>query len=346
MSGNADSQDFIGPARSFRQTRSFRRAGSLLKRGGALRSAICILPALMCSCVPVAGPGGREGSARPAASPSVPGSLRVMSFNIRYDTANDGPNAWRRRREMVFGLLRAERPDVAGLQEVLHAQFEDLANALPEYGRLGVGRDDGKTAGEYAAILYRRERFRVEEQGTFWLSDTPEVPGSISWGNGCTRVCTWARLFDRQSGRAFYFYNTHLDNVSALSREKGARLIAQRIAARSHRDPFILTGDLNVGENDPPLLFLKGEGSGQSGAQSPVPMRDTFRVLHPDAADVGTYHAFGGERGGAKIDYILAPAGIQINEAAIPHTQQDGRYPSDHFPVTALIRLPESWEGP
>jgi len=145
---------------------------------------------------------------------------------------------------------------------------------------IGAGRDDGKTKGEYSAILYRRERFEVEQGGTFWLSDTPEVPGSITWGNACTRICTWARFVERKTGR---------DNANV---------------------------------------------------ENPVPMVDTFRVLHPDANDVGTFNAFKGDKTGDKIDFILTTSDVQALDAQIIRDNINGRYPSDHFPITARLRFP------
>lgn len=267
--------------------------------------------------------------------------LRVMSFNIRYGTADDGENRWENRREMVFDVIRDHRPDVVGLQEALRFQIDEIRRALPEYGEVGVGRDDGKTKGEYACILYRIERFGVEESGTFWFSETPGVAGSIHWGNACTRICTWARLVEKESGKVFYIYNLHLDHVSQLSREKSAVLLAQRIHHRRCADPFVVTGDFNAGENNPVILYLKGKHSlgseGEDKSINPVPMVDSFRVLHPDAVEVGTGGGFRGRRDGEKIDYVFVSPGVRVPEVQIVHSQRKGRYPSDHFPVSARL---------
>jgi endonuclease/exonuclease/phosphatase family metal-dependent hydrolase len=269
--------------------------------------------------------------------------LRVMSFNIRYGSANDGENHWKYRREMVFDVLRNHRPDIVGLQEALDFQISEIRNALSKYGRIGVAREDGKNEGEYSAILYRTDRFDVDESGTFWFSDTPEVPGSSHWGNACVRICTWARFVEKKSAKAFYFFNLHLDHVSQPSREKSAMLLAQRIHSRKHPDPFIVTGDFNAGENNPVITYLKGKTKlpeDETGKFTPVPMVDTFRLLHPDAKNVRTGHSFRGTRKGSKIDYVFTPPGVKILEAQILYDNVDGRYPSDHFPVTATIRFP------
>jgi len=269
--------------------------------------------------------------------------LRVMSFNIRYGTANDGENRWENRRQMAFNVLHDNRPDVVGLQEALRFQIDEIRKALPSYGEIGVAREDGKTEGEYSAILYRNDRFSVDESGTFWFSDTPEVPGSSHWGNACVRICTWARFVEKKSGRAFYLFNLHLDHVSQPSREKSVVLLAQRIHDRKHIDPFVVTGDFNAGENNPIIMYLKditslgGEDEGKS--TNPVPMVDTFRVLHPNANNVRTAHGFRGNRQGSKIDYVFVPPDVKVLEAQILYDNVDGHYPSDHFPVTARLRL-------
>lgn len=272
--------------------------------------------------------------------------VKVMSFNIRYGTANDGENRWPNRREMVFDVIRNHKSDVVGLQEALKFQIDEILDAVSGLGMVGVGRDDGKTKGEYSTILYNRDRFKLDESETFWLSDTPEVPGSITWGNVCTRICTWARLIEKKSGRAFYAFNVHLDHVSQLSREKAAVLLAQRIRSREHPDLFVVTGDFNVGESNSVITFLKGAsrlgGGGKWEHANPVPMVDTFRVKHPDVGNVGTFNGFKGRRTGEKIDYVFAPAEAKVLEAQILYDNVDGCYPSDHFPVMARLHFSQS----
>jgi endonuclease/exonuclease/phosphatase family metal-dependent hydrolase len=178
----------------------------------------------------------------------------------------------------------------------------------------------------------------VAEAGTFWFSDTPSVPGSKSWGNNITRICTWTRFVDRD-GRGFYHFNLHLDHQSQPSRERSAELLKQQIERRAvTKEPVIVTGDFNVGEGNPALLTLVGRGPGDS----PAPFLDTFRVRHPDATTVGTFNGFKfGATGGDKIDYVLAQPGTEVTAADIVRTSRNERYPSDHFPVVARVRLPE-----
>jgi endonuclease/exonuclease/phosphatase family metal-dependent hydrolase len=260
--------------------------------------------------------------------------VSVMTFNIRYATDRDAENRWTARRRMLTDLLRKQNPDLIGVQEALDAQLSDILRAVPGYAVAGVGRDDGREAGEYSAILFRSSRFRVAEAGTFWFSATPEAIASRTWGNRIPRICSWARLID-QNGQPLWMYNVHLDHESQPSREESVRLLLQRIRSRSDAsEPVIVTGDFNVGEGNPALEPLVGRSAG-----SP-PFVDTFRMLHPDEKEVGTYTAFEfGRTKGDKIDYVLVEPGTEVLRAEILRFSRNKRYPSDHFPVTASIRL-------
>jgi endonuclease/exonuclease/phosphatase family metal-dependent hydrolase len=256
--------------------------------------------------------------------------ISVMSFNIRYGTANDGDNHWTLRRTFLFDVVREQNADIIGLQEALDGQIREIVEAVPGYAVVGVGRDDGRAAGEYAAILVKKDRFNVAEAGTFWFSETPSVPGSTTWGNRITRICTWARLIDRD-GSAFWFFNVHLDHQSQPSRERSAELLLRRIDARAlPGEPVIVTGDFNAGEDNPAVrTMLAGKA-----------FVDTFRVLHPDEEQVCTFNGFKAERiDGPKIDYVFVQPGTEVLSAAIDRTARDGKYPSDHFPVVARVRL-------
>lgn len=253
--------------------------------------------------------------------------LRVMSFNIRYGTANDGPNHWDLRRDFLVDVITAEAPDVIGVQEALHGQLVFLLAQLPAYGLVGVGRDDGKEAGEYSAILYRKERLTVQQSETFWFSETPRAVASTSWGNRIPRICTWAR-FATGAGTSLYVYNVHLDHQSQPSREKSAALLRARIEAREPKAPFVVTGDFNAGERNPAVQTMT---AGNFAI-------DTFRVKHPTASPVGTFTGFEpGRVDGEKIDYVFVSPDVAVEEAAIVRTSREGKYPSDHFPVTARI---------
>jgi endonuclease/exonuclease/phosphatase family metal-dependent hydrolase len=277
-------------------------------------------------------------AAPPTPAPAAPARepIDVWSFNIRYGTAKDGDNHWTLRRDQLFDLLRAEQPDLIGLQEALRFQVDEILAAVPGYASVGVGRDDGKAAGEMSCILFRTARFQVAESGTFWFSDTPETPGSTHWGNRITRICTWARFVDRD-GTSFVHYNLHLDHESQPSREKSTALLRQRIAGRKAAgEPVIVTGDFNAGEQNPAL-----QGLVSRGPSAQAPFVDTFRVRHPDATEVGSFSGFTfGQTRGEKIDYVLVEPGTEVLDASIVRASRNGRYPSDHFPVTARIRFP------
>ena len=183
--------------------------------------------------------------------------LRVLTYNLRYITSGDtGERAWTARRDQAAELIKHDAADIVGIQEGLPQMMDDLAARLSGYAVIGVGREDGIDKGEYAAILVKADRFRVQESGTFWLSDTPEVCNSCTWGNTVTRICTWAKLYDRETKQTFHFFNTHLDHASPEARQKGTALILSRIAARKATGPVILTGDFNAGESDPLLAAI------------------------------------------------------------------------------------------
>jgi endonuclease/exonuclease/phosphatase family metal-dependent hydrolase len=284
---------------------------------------------------------GLQGLMLQAASAQTPKTetnqleLSAMSFNIRNGRANDGENAWEFRKDFVGDVIRESQSDVVGLQEAYRFQLDEIRKQLPEFNEVGEGRD-GKDKGEYSAVLYRKDRFEAIESGTFWLSNTPEVK-SRHWGNRYLRICTWVHLREIQSGRGFYVYNTHFDHQSQNARLKSAQLLAQRIRDRKTSDPFILMGDFNADETNPVILYLKGEIDSDAG--DPLRLVDTFRKLHPDEMAVGTGGGFEGRIDGKKIDYIFVEAPTETLKSAIVRTSRDGRLPSDHFPVTATLRL-------
>lgn len=258
---------------------------------------------------------------------AAPEPLTVMSFNIRYGTANDGADRWELRRAQLFELLKAQAPDVIGVQEALHFQIDEILAAVPGYGMVGVGRSDGGQSGEYSAILYRTARLSVRRTNTFWFSDTPDIVKSNTWGAALERICTWA-LFDDKQGTPFYLYNLHLDHVSQPAREKSVALLLAKIAERQPALPVVVTGDFNIGETNPATKAMTAV------------LRDTFRVAHPTATDVSTFNSFKfGTTTGDKIDYVFVEPSTEVLGADIVRTAVSDRYPSDHFPVTARIRL-------
>ncbi len=270
-------------------------------------------------------------------------SVGIMSFNIRRGTARDGRNHWTFRRHLVQEVLRNHRPDLLGLQEAMDFQIDDIHAMLPGYRGIGVGSLGG-SEGLHNAIFFDTRRFILVETETFWLSDTPDQPGSKSWRNLLPRTCTWARLVDRKSGQAFYFYNTHLDHISPGSRKKSVILLTQRIHARRSPDPFVLTGDFNARERSAPIEFLKGKihlkTRAKGRAVNPSPLTDAFRARHPHHRNVVTFHGFRRFLLRFRLDYIFVPPSVSVRDATIIQFRQKHRYPSDHFPLMTHVDLP------
>lgn len=269
--------------------------------------------------------GACSGAASAPVAPKLDEEARplvVMSFNVRYGTATDGLDAWPLRSSALAARIHEAAPDVLGVQEALDFQVEFLERELSTHVRLGQGRDGG-ARGEHSALFVARARFDVLEHGDFWLSETPELVASVGWDAALTRMCTWARLRDRRSGLEFGVWNTHFDHRGPLARERSAQLIAARVAQRG--GAHIVLGDLNAGEDEPPLAALRAVG-----------LVDSFRALHPSAKQVGTFHAFRGGLDGARIDFVLATADFTpLSASILSAPAANGRWTSDHHPVVA-----------
>ncbi len=256
--------------------------------------------------------------------------LTVATYNLRY-ASDTPPNAWPQRRPLMKACLEAIQPDLIGTQEGLYRQLKDLAADLPEYDWIGTGRDGG-SRGEFMAIFYRRARFEPLEYDHFWLSDTPELIASSTWGNTNRRMVTWVRFRDRESGVEFYFWNTHLDHALQEAREKAARLIRERVGALKTRLPVLLVGDFNaVAGANPVYDLLVREGGFQ----------DTWHLARERRnAEYNTFNGFAPpRREGQRIDWILVRGEAEVAWSEIVTFARDGRFPSDHFPVVARLRL-------
>lgn len=259
--------------------------------------------------------------------------LRVMTFNIRYGTADDGDNSWPARREAVVETITRFGPDVLGVQEALDFQLDYLKRELPGYLAVGVGRNDGKRAGEHAALLLRESRFELEDSGTVWLSDTPDKPGSIGWGASIPRVYTWARVRYRESGRPIHLVGMHWDHQSQQARERSAQAIIDHMKQQPEGTPAIVMGDLNSGPNNPALVSLV---SAQSG------LRDSFALANPNAKRVASFTGFRPRPEHEQIDWVLVSKQFEVDSAGVETRKVEGRLPSDHFPVWAVLRLSDS----
>lgn len=262
------------------------------------------------------------------AQPSTAQALRVMTFNVRLPTDADGDNRWALRRDQVVRLLAAHQPDVIGTQELYAEQGDYLAAHLPGYAWFGEGRRGGP-GDEHVGVLYRHDRLRVLGSGDFWLSDTPAVPGSITWQHLYPRLVTWA-LFERKAdGRRFYLFNTHLPyrDEDQVARLRGVAVLRERIAALPADVPVVVTGDFNIDPDNAVHAALV------------PPLRDAWLAAPHRQGPSPTFHGFSG-RPDRRIDWIMV-RGLGVGRAVTVDTHEGGRYPSDHFPVLADLSWPQ-----
>lgn len=270
--------------------------------------------------------------------------LRVMSFNVRFAKAghseeaseNNWADAAYPRRERAIRVIRDYKPDLLGVQEAREGQVDDLRKALPEFEFYGVGRDDGKTGGEFSGIFYLKHRFTRMDAGSFWLSATPEKVGTTFSFNKLPRIASWVKLTDNKSGREFVYLNMHWDHQDESAREKAAALVLEQLAKIAGGMPTIVTGDLNSKENSPAFATLTA--ADKSGRK----LLDSYRELNPERSpDEASFDDWKGTTKGSRIDFVLHTAEFKPAAAEIVRTNYDGRWPSDHYPVTATLRLSE-----
>lgn len=279
--------------------------------------------------------------------------LTVASFNIRTDTQKDVAqgDGWKQRCPQVCRIVLSRDFDVFGAQEVRHNQLVDMCNALPEYNYVGVGRDDGKSGGEYSPVFYKKERFELLDSGTFWLSETTDVP-SKGWDARHPRICSWARLKDKECKRVFWFFNLHMDHRGIIARRESSRLILKKIEELSNpKEPVILTGDFNVDQTNEIYSII---------ADSEIVV-DSYKISERRLDVNGTFNNFKSQAWtDRRIDHIfVTPSwevviydvltdvywtpieGESIGSANFPKEQKfklyQTRMPSDHFPV--MVKL-------
>ncbi len=264
------------------------------------------------------------------AVPAAAQPFSVLTYNIRFDNPADGENAWAERRYFLVGQLRFYAPDIIGVQEALRHQLDFIQEQLSAYSWVGVGRDDGREAGEYAALFFRKDRFVVERSGTFWLSPTPDQV-SKGWDAALPRICTWALLKDTVAGRHLWVFNTHFDHIGREARRKSASLLLQRIEEMNpQRYPVVLMGDFNAGPGTEPIQMLSRQlRDARSHSQEPA--------FGPE----GTFNGFRfHEPVELRIDYIFTSADLRVRKYAVLSDSKNCRYPSDHLPVYALLLYP------
>lgn len=258
-------------------------------------------------------------------------TLKIATFNLRMDTPIDGENAWPNRKEMVKGLVQYYDLDIIGTQEGFKHQLEDILE-LGNFAYVGGGRDDGKDAGEHSAIVYRTNRFKLLDNGDFWFSETPDIPGKGWDAKCCNRICSWAKFKDNKTGKKFFVFNTHYDHEGIEARRNSSLLLLKKIEQIAGKNPVIVTGDFNAQPIDEPIQTIYNSkmlnDSYLITQESPYGSVGTFNAFHLDAPMT------------IRIDYIWVTPGITVQKYGVQNDMQYGRFPSDHFPVVIHAKLP------
>lgn len=247
-------------------------------------------------------------------------TTKVCTFNIKFDNPKEGVHQWDNRKDQILNFIKIEDLDIIGMQEVVHSQIKFLENNLEDYARIGVARDDGKSKGEYSPIFYKKDRFSIIDSATFWLSPNPEIPAK-AWDAALPRVCTWAKLVDKQTNDLILVLNTHFDHVGEEARAKSVDLILSRIEELDHTGKVILMGDFNLEPETKPIQKVINSD-----------LKDAFQA-ELNLGPVGTYNAFEiGENYDRRIDYVFYQ-GFQIKSYQNFSLRIQDTFLSDHFPV-------------
>ena len=256
--------------------------------------------------------------------------LKIATFNLRMDTPSDGENAWFHRKDMVNDLIRFYGFDLFGTQEGFTHQLNDILR-LSDYRFIGVGRDDGKDAGEHCAIFYRSDRFKVLDQGDFWLSEHPEKPGRGWDGTCCNRICTWGKFEDLKNHKQFYFFNVHYEYEGDVARRESSNLMISRIKSIAGNQPVFLTGDFNAFPTEEPIRILNDSGF----------LNDSYKITkEAPFGPVCTYHGYDSTiKTEERLDYIWVTDSIQIDKYGVLTNTVYGHTPSDHFPVMVVAEF-------
>lgn len=259
-------------------------------------------------------------------------SITTMTFNLRVNVLSDGSNAWPHRKHLAAAVIAEATPDIVGTQEGTIEMLTNLDEALPAYRRFGAGRTGVESDyDEFCAIFYRHDTVTLLEQGQFWLSESPEVPGSISWDSSLPRICTWGLFQSKENaGQRFYVMNTHFDHMGVVARQQSAKLILDHMRQLRDKEqiPVILMGDLNASPDQPEIELLEQL------------LNSAYSLLHEPVGC--TFHDFKGDTEGEPIDYIFTTSDIQMIETQVYRDQLEGAYPSDHYAVSVNLKLTTS----
>lgn len=261
----------------------------------------------------------------------------VMTYNIWYANPEAGENIWEYRRDGIAQAVLDEHAEIIGMQEVLLRQLTDLENLLPGYSWVGVGRDDGKQGGEFAPVFFNEERFGLVRSGNFWLSETPDSAGSLGWDARCKRIVTCVQLKDKKTGIELLIFNTHFDHEGETARLESAKLLMKKISHIAGNLPVVLTGDFNCLKDSEPYNILSDSGDGLDLADCKYSA--TEKISDPDYSFVGS--EFTGQPGNI-IDHIFVSDNIKVYQSGIIENCRNGKCPSDHLPVKAIIEIQDN----
>ena len=261
-------------------------------------------------------------------------TLKVMTFNIRYDNPHDSINAWPNRASFLCRFLNDEEPDLIGMQEVLNHQYEYIDSALTAYSSVGVGRSDGAKQGEMNPVFFRKDRFDLIRSKTFWLSDSPSMAGSQAWGANLPRIVTWVELAEKNTSKHFYFFNTHFAHDSDSARIMSSGLLLSKVDSITADFPFVITGDLNMRISARGYEIL-------TGPFESVPLfSDTYAVTEKrPTGPAYTFNGFSDSISSGRIDYIFVRNGMKVSDHRTFIKKEHGVYISDHWPVMATVSL-------
>jgi len=263
------------------------------------------------------------------AAKMLPGqSLNIATFNLRYANPGDSGNLWVNRAPVVSALIRFHEFDIFGTQEGLKHQLDDIAKALPDYAWYGKGRDDGKEKGEFSAIYYRKDKFKVLKSGDFWLSPTPEKPGP-GWDARLNRICSWLQLEDIKAKKKFFVFNVHFDHQGVEARKESSKLLLRKMKEIAGSDPVVLTGDFNGDHTSEWYLTLANSGV----------VTDTYKLAKDPYINNGSFNAFGANlQHNSIIDHIFITKPFTVHKWGVLTDTYHGKFPSDHFPVMVVLK--------
>jgi endonuclease/exonuclease/phosphatase family metal-dependent hydrolase len=262
--------------------------------------------------------------------------LKVMSLNIRYENTFDSLNPWSQRAGLICNFIKERKPDIFGVQEALYNQYNLLDSVLQDYSSAGVGREDGAKGGEMNPVFFRKDKFDIVRTITFWLSGTPDVPGSKGWGSSLPRIVTWVELVNKDDHQHFFVFNTHFADDSDSARIKSSEILIDQVPAITEGFPFVITGDFNMLPDSPEYAIMTGQDDG-------VPLfKDAFYISKnkPEGPSY-TFNGFSDEPAAGRTDYIFVRNGMKVTEHRIYASTQGRGYLSDHWPVEAIIELSE-----